>query len=285
MRRSPSGKARAFRWRLGFALRTLSSLKVSFIELSQSYNNRRVSWNFTYLHDSLAPHAPFPITANTPGEDRPAKTAIGTKLLQNLMMTLKSLLAQQLPSQEVSSPQAKRVKTEYSDEAPLVHDPYKIWVGQNEEPPKKEGALLVQLTSAGLVNALAGHPGGIVDAKVLFVDPAHKLDSLIPSAGNISFKELRANAIALHRVVQTRLEADFLSTTPSRIIDMLAADLAPHEFSSVRRRVHETVIEGRGRNQGGHDEADDLPVGSRIAEHDIERVSGEIDLLYIGHLL
>lgn len=187
------------------------------------------------------------------------------------MMTLKSLLTPQPPSQEVSSPPAKRIKTEYSDEAPLVHDPYNIWVGQNEEPPKKEGAILVQLTSAGLVNALAGHPGGIVDAKVMFVDPANKLDSLIPSAGNIPFKELRANAIALHRVVQTRLEADFLLTTPSRIIDMLAADLAPHEFSAVRRRVHETVIEGRGRNQGGHDEADDLPVGSRIAEHDIER--------------
>ena len=119
----------------------------------------------------------------------------------------------------------------------------------------------------------------------MFIDATYKLDSLVPSAGNIPFKELRAYATALHRVVQTRLEADFLLATPSRIIDMLAADLEPHEFSAVRRRVHETVIEGRGRNHGGHDEADDLPVASRIAEHDIERVSGEMSRPCMGRLL
>jgi hypothetical protein len=222
-------------------------------------------------------------SANASIEDRPKKNGIGTKLLQNLMITLKSLLSQPSRDQDSSEPAAKRIKTEHPDEAPIVNDPYKIWVGQSEEPPRKEGAILVQLTSAGIVNALAAIQGGLVDAKLLFLDPTNKLDSLIPSASNIPYKELRFYAMALHRVVQTRLEADFLLATPSRIIDMLAAELAPHEFSAVRRRVHETVIEGRGRNQGGADEADDLPVASRTAEHDIERVSGEICILPLVH--
>jgi hypothetical protein len=85
------------------------------------------------------------------------------------------------------------------------------------------------------------------------------------------YRELRHLAVALHRVVQTRLEADFLVSTPLRIQDMLSADLEPHEFKAVRRRVFETVIEGRGRGHGG-DEGDDLPVASRTAEHDIEKV-------------
>jgi hypothetical protein len=228
---------------------------------------------------------PSSSSATVPNEERVKKTAVGTKLVHNLMLTLRSLLIQppsrvtSEPSRVTSEPAAKRIKTEHSDEAPPIHDPYKIWVGQNEDPPKHEGAILVQLTSAGIVNALAGTPGGLVDGKLLPVDPRTKFDTCLPSAGNIPYKELRQYALALHRVVQTRLEADFLVTTPMRIQDMLAADLEPHEFLAVRRRVHETVIEGRGRNQGGTDEGEDLPVASRVAEHDIERVSGDRSVL------
>jgi len=72
-------------------------------------------------------------------------------------------------------------------------------------------------------------------------------------------------------VIQTRLEADFLVTTPSRIQDMLCPDLASQEFKAVRKRVYETVMEGRGRHVGEADLFEEVPVASRVAEHDIER--------------
>ena len=148
-------------------------------------------------------------------EGHAEKTAIGTEVLRNLMTALKSLLQLPQPSELMSEPPTKRFKPEQSDEAPLFHDPFNIWVGQNEEPPPTEGAIFVQLTTAGLINALAGHPGGIVNAKGLFLDPTNTIDSFIPSAANISYKELRTHATALHHLAQTRLEADFLLTTPS----------------------------------------------------------------------
>jgi hypothetical protein len=212
-------------------------------------------------------------------EERAQKAAIGNTLMQNLSMTLKSLLTQNTKVTS-SEPPTKRLKTEINDEPPEVHDPYGIWVGQNEEPPSKEGAIVVQLTTAGWINALAGLTGGVVSAKLILKNPEiPTFDTFLPSAANVSVQELRNYAQTLHRVVQTRLETDFLWSTPSRIIDMLASDLAPHEFSAVRRRVHETVIEGRGRNPGALDEGDDIPVASRVDEHDIERVSRR-DVVY-----
>lgn len=197
----------------------------------------------------------------------------GQKLLANLMTTIKSLLKHN--SREDAEPPTKKVKKEHKnhDEAPPVEDPHGIWVGQTEDPPSSQGAVLVQLTTAGLVNALAAQPGGLVDSKIMPVHRETKFDSLIPTAANICYKELRHAALALHRVIQTRTEADFLWSTPSRIQDMLATDMAAHEFKAVRRRVFETVIEGRGRNQGGPEEGEDLAVAPRTAEHDIEKVS------------
>jgi hypothetical protein len=146
--------------------------------------------------------------------------------------------------------------------------------------PGKKG--LSAHVSAGIVNALAAIQGGLVDAKLLFLDPTNKLDSLIPSANIFPEQGTPFLCNGLTSGCADTLRGR-LFATPLRIIDMLAAELAPHEFSAVRRRVHETVIEGRGRNQGGADEADDLPVASRTAEHDIERVSGEICILPLVH--
>jgi hypothetical protein len=218
-----------------------------------------------------------------PNDERAQKAAIGNKLFQNLFMTLKTLLSQSSKATS-SEPQTKRLKAEINDNPPEVYDPYCIWVGQNEEPPSKEGAIVVQLTTAGWLNALAGYTGGVVNAKFILCNPQiPTFDTLLPSAANLSVQDLRSYAQTLHRVVQTRLETDFLWSTPTRIIDMLASDLSTHEFSAVRRRVHETVIEGRGRNPGALDEGDDIPVASRVDEHDIERVSSmEKALFYLN---
>jgi hypothetical protein len=69
--------------------------------------------------------------------------------------------------------------------------------------------------------------------------------------------------LTLHRAVQTRVRSDILSTTPLRIQQMLAADLSQAEFQSIRRRVYDTVILGKGLNAGAaDDESDDVATGA-----------------------
>mmetsp|Transcript_12893 Transcript_12893/g.19984 ORF Transcript_12893/g.19984 Transcript_12893/m.19984 type:complete len:693 (+) Transcript_12893:114-2192(+) len=204
--------------------------------------------------------------------DQVQKMGIGEKLLQNLTASLKSLIP---PKKDAEEPPTKRAKKESDnnrdDIPPEINDPFGAWVGQTDEPPPVEGAILVQLTTAGMINALTNIPDGFVTAKLLPTSPETKKDSIIPSAHNITYQQLRHYALALQRVVQTRLEADFLATTPVRIQDMLCPDLAAHEFKAVRKRVYETVMEGRGRHVGEADLDEEVPVASRTAEHDIER--------------
>ena len=216
--------------------------------------------------------------ANSSETEFSQKKAIGEQLLQNLVEAIIGLMKEQqshtaaavtTTSSSASSsflsepPPSKRQKVE---ELPDIPDPQKIWIGQSDEVPKCEGEIMVQLTLAGLVNALAGHPGGLVDAKMVSPLP---LDAFVPTA-TITLGQLRQYALALHRAIQTKVEGDFLATTPHRIQHMLCAELSDSEFSSTRKRVYETVIEGKGRHVGG-DEGDDTPVAARVAEHDAER--------------
>lgn len=210
------------------------------------------------------------------------RIAANNKLIQNLHTSIRAVVNQ--PKIPASAPSSSNNKN--STDPPPIHDPFRVWVGQNEEPPIREGAVLVQLTTAGLVNALAGQPGGIVDSKMV---SALKLTSTIGGAGadgnsnasTSTYGQVRELALALHRAVQTKTEADFLVTTPKRIQAMLCADLEPHEFRSIRRRIYETVVEGRGRHTNDHDDLKDIPVASRIVEHDIEKVSAHIMLFIL----
>ena len=154
-----------------------------------------------------------------------------------------------------------------------------VWVGQSDEPPDLPGGKLVQITTSGLVNALAAHPGGIVNSKLVNILTEKEMP--LPTAGNLTYSQVRPYALALHRVVQTKTEADFLATTPSRIKEMLCSELEATEFRSIKRRIHETVMEGKGRNNGDEN-PDDIPVAARVVEHDIEkekkcRVCGNTD--------
>jgi len=209
---------------------------------------------------------------NGPDHDPVISMTLGENLLQNLMATLRSLIPPKTENDK--EPATKRQKKEdgtYDDVPPEIEDPFGIWVGQTDEPSPLVGAILVQLTTAGVLNALANIRGGLVSAKLLPILPDIKRDSIIPSAYNVTYQELRHHALVLQRVVQTRLEADFLVTTPSRIQDMLCPDLASQEFKAVRKRVFETVMEGRGRHVGEADLYEEVPVAARVAEHDIER--------------
>lgn len=163
---------------------------------------------------------------------------------------------------------AKKPKDLYA-----VIDPYNLYrhtiriVGDGEENEDEEdlreieddaardlkttiGGKLSQLTYSGLLNGLAGHLGGIVNKKgqpLPNVDG--KLLDAIPTAAGTSLMVLRQLAHSLAQSIQTQLEADVLITTPLRIQEMLAHDLTNAEFKSIRKRIYDTVVLGKGLNQ------------------------------------
>lgn len=172
---------------------------------------------------------------------------LNTKFLPNLVTSVTTLLS----NNTASEPPQKRLKTENGDtktENPPLNDPHQVWIGQpeNQEVPETFGAVVVQLTQKGLVNALA-------------------------SSGDMDAQQVGKMATALHWVVQTKMERDFLETTPERIREMLCSDVPPAEFRAIRRRVYDTVILGKGMTNSQVEE-DDLPVAARATVHDIEKV-------------
>jgi transcription initiation factor TFIIIB Brf1 subunit/transcription initiation factor TFIIB len=134
--------------------------------------------------------------------------------------------------------------------------------------PDVLGGKLSQLCVGGLLNALSGVPGGLVTA----INPSKVPGDTVPSADNLSGARLLLAAIQWHRSIQVQVRADILVTTPIRIQEMLARDLEPAEFISIRKRVYETVILGKGLNAGVADsELDNIPTAPAHAVHDIER--------------
>ena len=167
-------------------------------------------------------------------------------------------------------------------------DPYRLWIhikefesledGDNQQQPKSilvpdaiptvMGAKLVELSVAGIINGFALVPGGFVDK---FMKPLGATEIETPQAGKLNLAQLKNWAVVLHQSVQTRLEKDVLETTPLRIAHMLCPDLSPSEFKSVRRRIYDTVILGKGLK--GEEIQDDIPVANTSqAVHDIEKV-------------
>ncbi|GKY91429.1 hypothetical protein MPSEU_000115200 [Mayamaea pseudoterrestris] len=125
----------------------------------------------------------------------------------------------------------------------------------HDDVPNLRGAKLSQLSIGGLVNALAGVAGGCVHKPVPFLNQSSQTS--IASAANCSVLQLHETALTLHRVLQTRIRSDILRTTPHRIQQMLASDLTTTEFQTVRRRVYETVMLGKGMRSNDHDDDDE----------------------------
>ncbi len=112
------------------------------------------------------------------------------------------------------------------------------------------GGKFSQITLSGIINGLAGHPGGILNKKLQLlpnIDP--KLPDAIPTAGGASLTVLKRLAHSLSQSIQTQIEADVLITTPLRIQEMLAKDLSAADFKSIRKRIYDTVILGKGLSQ------------------------------------
>ncbi len=189
-----------------------------------------------------------------------------------------------------TAPAVKKKKTKY-----LRHDPFHIWLHEEvdddadmDDIPTTFGGKLAQLTVAGLMNAVSGVPGGIVEHYKKIIPRQHTTPAADANNNNnnsnnnntvgatqLTFAQLHQVAMGLSRAIETRVQQDVLVTTPIRIQQMLAPDLQPHEFRSIRRRIYDTVILGKGMSQN-HTQADEdeLPVvaSSSTNVHDIEKV-------------
>jgi len=133
-------------------------------------------------------------------------------------------------------------------------------LGEEEDLlPETLGAQLSQLGVAGLVNALSLVSGGYVHQKNITQpkEPAASVVMLqfnMPATGpggapatlTLTALQIYQLAVTWHNVLQAQVRQDILVTTPLRIQDMLAADLSAKEFASIRERIFDTVILGKG---------------------------------------
>ena len=172
------------------------------------------------------------------------------------------------------------------------HDPFFVWLhvpipqpdddtdntelGEDDDVfPDTVGGRLAQVSVAGFVNAFALIPNGYVKAKNM-TEPKDEtsrskplLQFKMPAGGKeISLTALQVYRLAVtwHGVIQAKVRADILVTTPLRIQDMLAADLTAQEFASIRKRIYDTVILGKGMHvNDGSDEVDETLATAQTA--------------------
>jgi len=155
-------------------------------------------------------------------------------------------------------------------------DPYSIMINKDDDEDDEEntfkkkkeeiqvmtiGAILVQLSAAGLLNAMSGTMGGVVDKVMQPLRPNDAASAEI-------FKSISPVARALRRTVVTRTEMDLMEQTPQRILEMLVPGMSMDELRNIRRRIYETVVLGKGTHT---EEAEDVPVATRMGVHAIER--------------
>jgi len=200
-----------------------------------------------------------------------------------------------------------------------LEDPYLVWwISKYTQKPEKKrdnededdedeandlpitlGARLAQLSPGGWFNAMACVEGGVVrkaqPVLAIVQDNAAKYAGvlIVPDSTKTYEQyvtELWETASAVSRLVQAAIERDIWRTTPYRIQQRLAPDLSAQEFSSIRKRVYETVILGKGLHVNDEDERDELPVASKSAEHDVEKYKkcsgcGNIDQSSVSAIL
>ncbi|MGK3753633.1 MAG: hypothetical protein ACI8RD_005940 [Bacillariaceae sp.] len=139
-------------------------------------------------------------------------------------------------------------------------DPIQIEDDAARDLKTTTGGKLSQLTLSGLINGLSGQPGGIVNKKIQTLPSVDvKMLDAIPTAGNASLVIIKQLACSLNQSIQTQIEADVLVTTPVRIKEMLAKDISTAEFKSIRKRIYDTVVLGKGLSQP---EGCDIPTAS-----------------------
>jgi hypothetical protein len=214
---------------------------------------------------------------------------ISNKLLNNLCTALQSASIDKSSTKHANIDHpAKRMKLESGVASASTDEPsrdaYNILdpsVSKGVDIVHVTGAIIARLTIGGLINALAGQPGGVVDttsAKSLDgSEIATKKETPIATAQNATMGVIQAKSQGLSHLVGARLEVDMMQSTPKRIVEMLCPELTISEIAGVRRRIYDTVILGKGTNASANAEAlenkDELPVAARTGMHDIDKVS------------
>ena len=211
---------------------------------------------------------------NAENEDYNKKVMLGRALVQNIVQALVSASASS------SEPSAKRMKTEAGVTAAgrvSTRDAYAILdsgFASGKDIVHLPGAIITRLTVGGLVNAMAGVVGGVVN--VNNCDPLDSSNPVIPTAQNQTVPDLKRFSTALARSIKARLEIDMMDSTPARIVEMLCPEVTPDEMRSIRRRIYDTVVLGKGTNASANAAAlerdEDLPVAARVSMHDIDKV-------------
>ena len=210
------------------------------------------------------------------------EVSISSTLLNNLCSALESASIDKSSTKHrngTMEPVTKRMKIESNSDVTVDRDVFNILdpsFSRGKDIVHREGAIIARLTTGGLMNALAGKPGGIVDNTSGEPLEGTKAN-LIDTAQNVTMSIIKSKAMGLSHIIAARLEIDMMQSTPKRIVEMLCPELTVTEILGIRRRIYDTVILGKGTNASANAEAlenrDDLPVAARTGMHDIDKVS------------
>jgi hypothetical protein len=132
------------------------------------------------------------------------------------------------------------------------------WDEDQDDLPTTLGGKLAIISAGGILNAisscfLCSTPVVPIHPKVLLQQAARsgavlqwKQQQEMTGLPGVTISMMHAIAITLHVAIAEQVQSDIVRTTPLRIQSLLAADLTAAEFQSVRRRLYDTVILGKG---------------------------------------
>jgi hypothetical protein len=136
-----------------------------------------------------------------------------------------------------------------------------VWDEEQDDMPTVVGGKLAILSVGGLFNALSASyvcttPILPHSSKLLLQQMVQngtiqqwKQQQQLHQIPYVTIGHLYHIATTLHVAIAEQVKYDIVRTTPLRIQLLLASDLSPSEFQSVRRRLHDTVILGKGVQQ------------------------------------
>ena len=191
------------------------------------------------------------------------------------------------PEHEQPEPPRKRQRKTHRVKHKLV-DPQHVWVHvkrdtkedtdgdhndtDNESDdsdldiPVTTGGKLAVLSVGGLLNGMAAVPGGFTKQ----VTPSPESLAKASDIHNIKPAQLLVIAHAWHRAIQLQVHRDILTSTPRRIHDMLCPDLTDAEVMAIRKRIHATVVLGKGLHTNSEWEDPTLATGTAGTAHAVE---------------
>ncbi len=231
-------------------------------------------WNMDKIRSFIQKSDLFPTKCSTSSSDNDSEyqnqLQISNNLLNNFCQALQS--ASKEHNQHYHDHVAKKQKVDNIDnKVPLEtsimcdststnqnRDWYNILdstFSKGSDVIHEPGTIISRLTLNGFINALAGQIGGIVDVNSNMNIHHHNqnnntetISRIIPTASNLTIQKIIHKASTLYYNIQAQLEIDMLESTPIRIINLLCPELSLSQISSIRHRVVETVIHGRGTN-------------------------------------